>query len=81
MGCCEKRKQVINNHEITNVLYNDKLVPDISASEPQSNRISARSSIDSTANISLDDFKTLKILGKGSFGKVYLVKNINTDKI
>ena len=81
MGCCEKKKQIINNDEISDALYNDKLVPDISASEPQSNRISARSSIDSTANISLDDFKTLKILGKGSFGKVYLVKNINTDKI
>ena len=81
MGCCEKKKQIINNDEISDALYNDKLVPDISTSEPQSNRISARSSIDSTANISLDDFKTLKILGKGSFGKVYLVKNINTDKI
>ena len=80
MGCCEKRKQVINNNEITDVLYNDKLVPDLSVSEPQSNRISTRSSLESS-NLSLEDFKTLKTLGKGSFGKVYLVKNINTDKI
>ena len=80
MGCCEKKKQIINNNEITDALYNDKLVPDMSASEPQSNRISTRSSLESS-NISLDDFKTLKTLGKGSFGKVYLVKNINTDKI
>ena len=80
MGCCEKRKQVINNNVITDVLYNDKLVPDLSVSEPQSNRISTRSSLESS-NLSLEDFKTLKTLGKGSFGKVYLVKNINTDKI
>ena len=80
MGCCENRKQVINNNEITDVLYHDKLVPDLSVSEPQSNRISTRSSLESS-NLSLEDFKTLKTLGKGSFGKVYLVKNINTDKI
>ena len=80
MGCCQKKKKMINNNEISDILYNDKLIPDLSQSEPPSNRASARSSLESS-NTSLEDFKILKILGKGSFGKVYLVKNINTDKI
>ena len=83
MGCCQKKKSSISKESINNALYNDKLVPNLSISEPSTNRTSVRttrSSLDNS-NISLKDFKTLKILGKGSYGKVYLVKNINTNKI
>ena len=80
MGCCQKKKQTINNDEIKDILYNDTLGLDISTSEPQSTRVTGRSSLESS-NASLEDFKTLKVIGKGSFGKVYLVKNINSDKI
>ena len=83
MGCCQKKKNSISKESINNALYNDKLVPNLSISEPSTNRTSVRttrSSLDNS-NTSLKDFKTLKILGKGSYGKVYLVKNINTNKI
>ena len=83
MGCCQKKKNSISKESINNVLYNEKLVPNLSISEPSTNRTSVRttrSSLDNS-NISLKDFTTLKILGKGSYGKVYLVKNINTNKI
>ena len=83
MGCCQKKKNSISKESINNVLYNEKLVPNLSISEPSTNRTSVRttrSSLDNS-NTSLKDFKTLKILGKGSYGKVYLVKNINTNKI
>ena len=83
MGCCQKKKSSISKESINNALYNDKLVPNLSISEPSTNRTSVRttrSSLDNS-NTSLKDFKTLKILGKGSYGKVYLVKNINTNKI
>ena len=83
MGCCQKKKSSISKESINNALYNDKLVPNLSISEPSTNRTSVRttrSSLDNS-NTSLKDFKTLKILGKGSYGKVYLVKNRNTNKI
>ena len=32
-------------------------------------------------SISIDDFQSLKLLGKGSFGKVILVKYFENDKI
>lgn len=36
---------------------------------------------DKGAQVSLDDFERLKVIGKGTFGKVYLVKKITDGKI
>ena len=83
MGCCHKRKNSLSKESINDSISNEKLIPNLSISEPSTNRTSiftSRSSIDSS-NISLEDFETLKLLGKGSYGKVYLVKNINSNKV
>ena len=29
MGCCQKKKKIMNNNEISEILYNDKLIPDL----------------------------------------------------
>ncbi len=31
--------------------------------------------------LTIDDFKFIKQIGKGSFGKVYLVRNLQTDSL
>ena len=83
MGCCHKRKNSLSKESINDAISNEKLIPNLSISEPSTNRTSiftSRSSLDSS-NISLEDFETLKLLGKGSYGKVYLVKNINSNKV
>ena len=83
MGCCHKRKNSLNKESINDAISNEKLIPNLSISEPSTNRTSiftSRTSFDSS-NISLEDFETLKLLGKGSYGKVYLVKNINSNKV
>ena len=36
---------------------------------------------DKIKNVSLEDFKVLKILGRGDFGKVYLVNFSQTNKL
>ena len=83
MGCCQKKK-IINKESLNDALYNEKLVPDLADSENPSrmpsNRPTNRSSVDSLS-ITLSDFKKLKVIGKGSFGKVFLVKNINNERI
>ena len=88
MGCCcnKKRTGSISTNEIKDALYNESLIP-----EQTPNR-SARSSIEygdfptfrtsitpDTTPATLEDFKHLKVLGQGSFGKVLLVKNERND--
>lgn len=34
-----------------------------------------------TSSISKADFKILKVIGRGSFGKVYLVQKIDSQKL
>ena len=34
-----------------------------------------------TGQVSVKDFKTLKVIGKGSYGKVLLVEKIDSKKI
>ena len=87
MGCCQKKKKE-KYEEITDALYNDSLVPDLTLSDPVTSRPSKNSEIIQTfrpslegQGSSLDDFKPLKVLGQGSFGKVILVKNENNDKV
>ena len=83
MGCCHKRKNSLSKESINDSISNEKLIPNLSISEPSTNRTSiftSRTSFDSST-ISLEDFETLKLLGKGSYGKVYLVKNINSNKV
>ena len=79
MGCCQKKK--INKESINDELYNENLIPDnITISDSPSNIPSTRISLDASST-SLDDFKKLEVIGQGSFGKVFLVKNINNNKI
>ena len=89
MGCCCKKKQDITTKEVSDALYNESLIP-----EPSNNNNSSRKSIDyddvptfrtsidaTNTPATLEDFKHLKLLGKGSFGKVVLVKNQNNNKL
>jgi serine/threonine protein kinase len=80
MGCCLKKK--ITKESVAETINSDSLIPDNQQSnKAQSDLPSSRPSLDAGINISLDDFQKLKILGQGSFGKVYLVKNINSEKV
>ena len=84
MGCCNKKGKNINTDDVANALYNESLVPDGSSPNLKSSRNSIdygefptfRTSIGGE-NIpsTLEDFKHLKVLGQGSFGKVILVQN------
>ena len=90
MGCCcnKKRTGSLSTNDIKDALYNETLVP-----EQTPNR-SSRTSIEygdfptfrtsitpETTPATLEDFKHLKVLGQGSFGKVILVKNEKNDKL
>ena len=80
MGCCQKKK--ITKETVAETINNDSLIPENHPStQAQSDIPSSRASFDAGINISLDDFQKLKVLGQGSFGKVYLVKNINSEKV
>ena len=89
MGCCNKRRQTITSNDVSDALYNEALIPDTNTN-PQSSRNSIeygdfptfRTSIggDNTP-ATLEDFKHLKVLGRGSFGKVIVVKNENNNKL
>ena len=94
MGCCQKKKKEINK-KLADDLYNESLVPDLSPSDAQTTRTSKEPEIKESftpslenkgsslegQGASLDDFKPLKILGQGSFGKVILVKNETNDNV
>lgn len=91
MGCCnKKKKKEITPKDVSEALYNESLIPD----RPSLNNKSSRNSIEygdfptfrtsingETTPATLDDFKQLKVLGQGSFGKVILVKNENNEKL
>ena len=90
MGCCNKKGKNINTDDVANALYDESLVPDGSSPNLKSSRNSIdygefptfRTSIGGE-NIpsTLEDFKHLKVLGQGSFGKVILVQNQNNNKL
>ena len=87
MGCCNKKRKSINPKDVSEALYNESLIPD-------SNIKSSRNSIEygdfptfrtsiggDNTPATLEDFKHLKVLGQGSFGKVVLVKNETNNKL
>ena len=90
MGCCNKKGKNVNKDDLANALYNESLIPEEAPSSLKSSRNSIeygdfptfRTSIGGD-NIpaTLEDFKHLKVLGQGSFGKVILVKNENNNKL
>lgn len=49
--------------------------------EINAHAISAAQTEQTGSRVSVDDFELLKVIGKGSFGKVFLVKMIHTDKV
>ena len=65
----KKRDSISKDNEDSNKYY----ISQISTREPSSKQIQIIAS--------LEDFQPLKLLGKGSFGKVILVKYLNKDKI
>ena len=88
MGCCNKRRKSIGAQDVSEALYNDALIPDSGNVKSSRNSIeygdfpTFRTSIGGdNAPATLEDFKQLKILGQGSFGKVVLVKNENNNKL
>ena len=89
MGCCNKKKtKDISSDDVKEILYNESLVPEPISIKSSRNSIeygdfpNFRTSINSeTCSATLEDFKHLKVLGKGSFGKVILVKNEKNDKL
>ena len=88
MGCCNKRRKSIGAQDVSEALYNDALIPDSGNIKSSRNSIeygdfpTFRTSIGGdNAPATLEDFKQLKILGQGSFGKVVLVKNENNNKL
>ena len=88
MGCCNKRRKSIGAQEVSEALYNGALIPDSTNVKSSRNSIeygdfpTFRTSIGGdNAPATLEDFKQLKILGQGSFGKVVLVKNENNNKL
>jgi protein-serine/threonine kinase len=64
-NCCEKKKK-INKDETFKILENLLDVKDDNSIE---------------IKITIKDFQKIKLLGKGSFGEVFLVKYIKTNKI
>ena len=64
-NCCEKKKR-INNDETF------KLLEDL---------LDAKDDNSIGIKITIKDFQKIKLLGKGSFGEVFLVKYIKTNKI
>ena len=64
-NCCEKKKK-INNDETF------KLLEDL---------LDAKDDNSIGIKITIKDFQKIKLLGKGSFGEVFLVKYIKTNKI
>ena len=61
--CCSKNK-----------IYIDKLIDDFTENN-DSNNLLYQDNSDLPTNCSLEDFKKCSVIGKGSFGKVYLVQN------
>ena len=91
MGCCNKKKPTdIDKNGVSDALYNESLIPESNLTSSRNSRTSVeygdiptfRTSIGGeNAPATLEDFKHLKILGQGSFGKVVLVKNENNNKL
>ena len=87
MGCCEKKKldsQSSNNKaEALNVNDNKNINNDLDSKEINLIETNNSEESDQTLNVkvSYSDFQPLKLLGRGSFGEVLLVRLKATGKI
>ena len=78
MGACIFCQKSLN--EKIEPLDNKEIIDHSSSSLPLKTTES-QSPVSTAASISMDDFQPLKLVGKGSFGKVILVKYFNNNKI
>ena len=91
MGCCCKKQgeKNLSSKDVDDALKNESLIPEQSISIKSSRNSTEygdfpnfRTSISPEITpATLEDFKQLKVLGQGSFGKVILVKNEKDDKL
>ena len=80
-SCCKKKR--ITAITIENTSKNsENLIPnDISLSERHLETINNKENENQNPNATLEDFSPLKVLGRGSFGKVVLVRLEKTKKL
>src|SRR5690606_18484062 len=83
-------RQLLNGHifhnnrcdNIKKIIYKDKLIAQKQSDSETHLKINMQKELDFPidSEVDIDSFKILELLGKGSFGEVYLVELIKTKK-